>query len=226
MSPTIILPIGILVPIIASKIWNNYPLKQFMHAYKVRVTLVPIVDILMLLALRRGKPSSISGRGIFWGLIILSTALQSIVNSLQFNAQMTFFAKRVDPAIGGSYMTLLNTAANLGGTWPAPVVMWLIGSLSSEPHCYTSSTNGEEICEPSRDPFFLLQTILSLLGCLWIFFLGKKVQTISDLPDDAWRTREKRNSDEFTSVDLSAVDVELGDAVKYQPSQLKGDKLS
>ena len=85
-----------------------------MTAYKLRVTLVPIFDVLMLLALKRGKPSTASGLAGFWGIIVLSTACSAIVNSMQFNAQMSFFAKRVDPAIGGSYMTLLNTAANLG----------------------------------------------------------------------------------------------------------------
>jgi len=31
-----------------------------------------------------------------------------------FVAQMAFFARVSDPLIGGSYMTLLNTLANLG----------------------------------------------------------------------------------------------------------------
>ena len=35
---------------------------------------------------------------------------------LQFVAQMSFFAKISDPSIGGTYMTLLNTIANLGDT--------------------------------------------------------------------------------------------------------------
>ena len=109
-----ILPLGIIVPIIATKIWHNTPLQLFMTAYKLRVTLVPIFDVLMLLALKRGKPSTVAGLAGFWGIIVLATACSAIVNSMQFNAQMSFFAKRVDPAIGGSYMTLLNTAANLG----------------------------------------------------------------------------------------------------------------
>ena len=110
LSPTVILPLGILVPIIATKIWHGHPLcGQFMTAYKFRVTLAPILDVLLLFTLQRGKPSSTSGLIMFWSILILSTACQAIVNSLQFNAQMTFFAHRVDPAIGGSYMTLLNT---------------------------------------------------------------------------------------------------------------------
>jgi MFS transporter, PAT family, solute carrier family 33 (acetyl-CoA transportor), member 1 len=194
-----------------------------MNAYKLRVTLVPILDVLMLMALRAGKPNSLSGLMSYWSFIILSTALQAIVNSMQFNAQMTFFAKRVDPAIGGSYMTLLNTAANLGGTWPASFVMWLMGTLSKDPVCITDIDTGIETCQAGHDPFFHLQIVFSILGMLWIVLLGSRVRIIEHLPDDAWRThvldnigggtgssvrtRKLKSSDEESL--LSSVDVEL-----------------
>ena len=44
----------------------------------------------------------------------------TVVSTMMFSAQMEFFAKIADPAIGGSYMTLLNTVANMGNTWWAP----------------------------------------------------------------------------------------------------------
>ncbi|MGK3749276.1 MAG: PAT family acetyl-CoA transporter-like MFS transporter 1 [Bacillariaceae sp.] len=113
LSPTLILPLGILVPLAASKIWHAAPLRQFMRAYEWRVTLIPLLDIFMLRLLKSGQPHDTP---MFWGAVMASTAGQAICNSLQFNAQMTFFASRVDPAIGGSYMTLLNTMANLGGS--------------------------------------------------------------------------------------------------------------
>ena len=101
LSPTIILPLGILVPIIGTKIWRGYPMKQFMWAYKFRVTVVAFIDVLMLLAVRsfRGGAHKIIGsegtsKAIFWALLIASTAFQATVHSLQFNAQMTFFAHR------------------------------------------------------------------------------------------------------------------------------------
>lgn len=180
-----------------------------MTAYRLRVTLVPILDVLMLLALQRGKPNSVLGLIAFWSLIVLSTACQATVNSMQFNAQMTFFAKRVDPAIGGSYMTLLNTAANLGGTWPASLVMWLVSVLSKDPLCTVDVTTGVETCVRGRDPFFMLQFVFSLLGCLWIVVLGKRVHWVSELPDDAWRTHilDDKVYDEESL--LSSVDVEL-----------------
>lgn len=198
LAPTIILPLGITVPIIAAKIWKNNPLKQFMAAYKLRVTLIPLLDVCMLLAIRSFNHSTdFNSRLIFWSLVISSTAMFSIVDSMQFNAQMTFFAHRVDPAIGGSYMTLLNTAANLGGTWPASIVMFLVGQLSVPPSCETGS-NGEMICTAGREAYFPMQMIFSVLGCLWVFLMGKKVMHLSALPDDAWRTHigEEEKDDE------------------------------
>lgn len=145
LSPMIVLPLGIAVPIIAAKWWKGHPLRQFMTAYEIRVTLVPLIDTAMLLAVRSLRNQhDMASQSIFWSTLIISTAMQAAIQSLQFNAQMTFFASRVDPAIGGSYMTLLNTAANLGGTWPASFVMYLVGALTVPPTC--TLTNGVEKC--------------------------------------------------------------------------------
>jgi MFS transporter, PAT family, solute carrier family 33 (acetyl-CoA transportor), member 1 len=179
LSPTLILPLGIFVPLIASKIWHMEPLRQFIRAYEWRVTLIPLLDIFMLKLLQSGYPHN---TWLFWLAVIASTAGQAIVNSLQFNAQMTFFASRVDPAIGGSYMTLLNTAANLGGTWPASCVLGLLGLLTGNGDSGASSPSF------AQDPYVSLQGLFSILGVLWIFMLGPKLRTLSRLPDDAWRT--------------------------------------
>jgi PAT family acetyl-CoA transporter-like MFS transporter 1 len=178
LSPTLILPLGILVPLVAAKIWHMEPLRQFIRAYEWRVTLIPLLDVFMLRLLKNGYPHN---TWLFWMAVVASTAGQAIVNSLQFNAQMTFFASRVDPAIGGSYMTLLNTAANLGGTWPASFVMGLVGLLTSD--------SGESSASSwHSDPYVALQTIFSVLGVAWIFVLGPRLKKLAVLPDDAWRT--------------------------------------
>jgi PAT family acetyl-CoA transporter-like MFS transporter 1 len=129
---------------------------------------------------------------------------------------MTFFAKRVDPAIGGSYMTLLNTAANLGGTWPASFVMWLVSLLSRGPKCTTDITTGVETCVAGRDPYFVLQFVFSALGCLWILLLRKRVKILSELPDDVWRTHILDNEVYDEESLLTSVDVELKDANKHK----------
>eukprot|EP00985_Skeletonema_marinoi_P034202 scaffold43410_cov277-Skeletonema_marinoi.AAC.1 len=155
--------------------------------------------LLTVRSFRGGNTSLIGGettsRLIFWGLLIASTALQAIVHSLQFNAQMTFFAHRVDPAIGGSYMTLLNTFGNLGGTWPSSVVMYMIGQFTIPPVCSVGE-DGSEICTGGRDAYFPLQLVLSTLGCMWIFVMSKRVHHIAELPDDAWRTQIENEDEE------------------------------
>ena len=47
-----------------------------------------------------------------------------------FVSSIAFHAKISDPAIGGTYMTLLNTITNLAGTWTATLALWLIDNVS------------------------------------------------------------------------------------------------
>eukprot|EP00977_Amphora_coffeiformis_P018151 scaffold6242_cov168-Amphora_coffeaeformis.AAC.3 len=205
LSPTVILPLGILVPIIATRIWHGQALKQFMNGYWFRVTLVPLLDLWMLHVLKKSQHHHRSL--VFWIAVVASTALQATVSSLQFNAQMTFFASRVDPLIGGSYMTLLNTAANLGGTYPASLVMWLLGAMSKEPVC--TGTGDKKICAGGRDPFVGLQIAFMAAGCLWIAVFQRRVQNLERLPDEAWRTHLDEEAPASNGY-LQAVDVELG----------------
>lgn len=214
LSPTVILPLGILVPIAAHHIWRkDGPLRQFTAAYQWRVTLIPILDILMLYMITTSK----NHHGpLFWLAIMASTAGQAICNSLQFNAQMTFFASRVDPAIGGSYMTLLNTAANLGGTWPSSVVMGLLGFLTRSRQEQCDVTPSSTICK--TDPYFYLQAVFSAIGIAWLLFFSPKLRHLAALPDDAWRTHLLDGS----AVGSNSSKVDLADLEQGASSTPKG----
>ena len=83
-------------------------------------------------------------------------------------------------------MTLLNTMANLGGTWPASFVMWLLGQLT--PSGNTDPTAASSSALFGGDPYTMVQTFFSVLGIFWILFLGPVVRRLAALPDDAWRT--------------------------------------
>ena len=47
-------------------------------------------------------------------------------------ANTAFFARVSDPTIGGTYMTLLNTMSNFGGSWPDTLMLWLVDPLTSK----------------------------------------------------------------------------------------------
>lgn len=63
-----------------------------------------------------------------------------ISTSSMFVASMAFFAKVSDPAVGGTYMTLLNTLCNLGGNWPATAALWFVDPLTFK-KCSTDYSN-------------------------------------------------------------------------------------
>jgi len=56
-----------------------------------------------------------------------------------FVAVMAFFAQISDPVVGGTYMTLLNTLANLGGNWPSTLALRMVDPLTSK---LCTSSNG------------------------------------------------------------------------------------
>lgn len=54
---------------------------------------------------------------------------------------MAFFARVSDPALGGTYMTFLNTLSNLGGNWPTTLAFWALDYTT-----YKSCTIGGHNC--------------------------------------------------------------------------------
>ena len=69
-----------------------------------------------------------------------------------FVAVMAFFARVSDPRVGGTYMTLLNTLTNLGGNWPATLMLWLVDGLTWK--------NCSETCDtPVGLSFFCLVSV-------------------------------------------------------------------
>ncbi|WFD25415.1 hypothetical protein MNAN1_000377 [Malassezia nana] len=59
-------------------------------------------------------------------VIIASTVINSFATTVQFVGITAFHTRIADPVIGGTYMTLLNTVSNLGGTWPRYFVLRMV----------------------------------------------------------------------------------------------------
>jgi MFS transporter, PAT family, solute carrier family 33 (acetyl-CoA transportor), member 1 len=56
--------------------------------------------------------------------------LNEIAGNMVFISFMSFFSKVSDPAIGGSYVTLLATLANLGHKWPSSLSLYLLPKMT------------------------------------------------------------------------------------------------
>ena len=70
------------------------------------------------------------GTWLLVGLVMAGTGLQSVSGTLMFTAQGALFGRISDPDMGGAYLTLLNTIANLGFTLPKLLIFWAMDALT------------------------------------------------------------------------------------------------
>merc|ERR1719291_911047 len=76
----------------------------------------------------------------YYALVVLFFAIHQVTLYSMFVSVMAFFAKVSDPAVGGTYMTLLNTVTNLGGNWPSTLALWWVDPLTSKQCMNSNST--------------------------------------------------------------------------------------
>merc|ERR1712110_110811 len=66
----------------------------------------------------------------YYAMIVAVYMVHQVFLYSMFVSIMAFFARISDPAVGGTYMTFLNTLTNLGGNWPATLALWWVDVLT------------------------------------------------------------------------------------------------
>ena len=67
-----------------------------METCRLRVTLVAVIDVLMILSVQPLRTNSDDPSNlVIWSTVVGLNTMQAVVHSLQFNTNMTFFARRV-----------------------------------------------------------------------------------------------------------------------------------
>lgn len=149
--------------------------------------------------------------GWFYAFLLGAVALHEVAVNVMFVAQMSFFARVSDPSIGGTYMTLLNTIANLGSKWPISVSLGLLDDLTLRecrgapdgPHAATvlafpcTAVDSEESpcvangghCETLRDGYYVQFAVCTLLGVLWLLVFVPRVLKLQRLGEAAWHLK-------------------------------------
>ncbi|SCU78079.1 LADA_0A03708g1_1 [Lachancea dasiensis] len=135
----------------------------------------------------------------YFVMVILQHLLGSFMTTVQFVGICAFHTRIADPVIGGTYMTLLNTLSNLGGTWPRFFVLSMIDRFT-EHHCIhlgriMSEHSEEQSCIAiegkwvmTQDGFFITNAFCVTVGCLLYFgFIKKKAQQLQKLPISSWQ---------------------------------------
>jgi len=176
----IITPLNIILPGIVSRQTSDKPMKLFKKAYLPRVFLGLLSLALVVFAPNFEETPDHIPQDFLLGLVIV-VVCHSVLSTAMFVAMMGFFAQVSDPAIGGTYMTLLNTISNLGSKWPNQLVLFLVEKLTFK------ECKAEGNCETILDGFVVISIFCFLFGLGWVALLGKHTDALQDLPTSAWR---------------------------------------
>eukprot|EP00802_Teleaulax_amphioxeia_P014880 Tamp_14959.p1 GENE.Tamp_14959~~Tamp_14959.p1 ORF type:complete len:224 (+),score=24.80 Tamp_14959:86-757(+) len=183
-------PIALVLPAVISKYTSSpRPLGPFLQAMPTRIAM-NLVFSGIILAIPANTSTATEGAGgglstLLWGLILVCFFASQVVQNVMFVAQMAFFAKVADPALGGTYMTLLNTFANLGAKWPSTLVLSLI-DVTTVPGVV--------------DGYHVLNVVCTVVGVVWYYIMAPTVARLDALPISRWHMIERVAGGGFDSL--------------------------
>ncbi|KAF2192804.1 hypothetical protein K469DRAFT_717402 [Zopfia rhizophila CBS 207.26] len=148
-------------------------------------------------------------------LVICEHVLSTFMNTVMFVAVSAFHAKIADPVIGGTYMTLLATVSNLGGTFPRVFVLKFVDMFTvatCEPPTTTPEPemlkgelvtkafscvleadkhrcrDGGGFCNVTTDGYYVMNVICIIIGIVTFWgFIKPAALRLQALPLRAWR---------------------------------------
>ncbi|XP_050336198.1 acetyl-coenzyme A transporter 1 [Bactrocera neohumeralis] len=205
-----IIPLQIVLPLIVSRYTHGpRPMEIYVKAIPYRIVFSTIAAIITYCT-----PFMISNGHVpiyYYVLLIVNYALYQVFLYCMFVAVMAFFAKISDPAVGGTYMTFLNTLSNLGGNWPNTVVLWLVDVLTwqecthvdpkvaAQNSCLTKTQKSE--CEAAGgeckivfDGYYIESIICIVYGIVWLLCVRRWINYLQNLPTRSWLVVKKGKS--------------------------------
>nr|VWO97734.1 N/A [Ganoderma boninense] len=179
---------------------GDKPLRAWIYAFWPRLFMTFLITLMVY-----WFPKPPISTGFFVSLVIL-TVMQSFSSTIQFGAMSAFHTRISDPVVGGTYMTLLNTFTNMGGTWPRYFVLKGVDYFSvatcNIPESSLSvkaqecvSEHGKAACQSLggecvtvQDGYYIVSAICIGFGLLSVvFFLIPTAKKLQGVPTSKWR---------------------------------------
>ncbi|KAI1283168.1 Acetyl-coenzyme A transporter 1 [Halotydeus destructor] len=177
-------PLQILLPWVISRYTAGpRPLDVFLRAYPWRLMFGFVFSGVLWWTSVVKQPDG-SFPVYYYAVILLVYAAHQVTVYSCYVALMAFHAKTSDPAIGGTYMTLLNTVTNLGGNWPATLSLWFVQNLDMK-NC--ELTDKVETCSVYLDGYHIENAICIVIGILWLAWGRSKINRLQSLPPTSWK---------------------------------------
>ncbi|KAJ8097712.1 acetyl-coenzyme A transporter 1-domain-containing protein [Lipomyces tetrasporus] len=188
---------------------GDRPLRPWLYAFVGRLGSALLAQLLVYCFPK-------SGAGPFYLLlVILVHVLGSFMSTVQFVSINAFHTQIADPAIGGTYMTTLNTVSNLGGQWPRVLVLFAVDfftvatceldptmatpdqietfipfSCAKQADKQRCATVGG-VCNMKIDGYYITNLMCVLAGgALFFFWIRRKVEYLQTLDLSKWRVEK------------------------------------
>ncbi|KAI0052048.1 hypothetical protein FA95DRAFT_1484294 [Auriscalpium vulgare] len=181
---------------------GDRPLRPWLWAFWPRIGFAVLSTVIIW-----RFPAPPIGTGFFVFLVI-HTVFSSFASTIQFVGISAFHTRVSDPLIGGTYMTLLNTFTNLGGTWPKFFVLKGVDFFSvatcqvkeagtvlsvkaaecvsdqGKSHC--ADIGGE--CITERDGYYIVSVLCVVTGLIcFVAYIMPTARKLQALPISKWR---------------------------------------
>jgi MFS transporter, PAT family, solute carrier family 33 (acetyl-CoA transportor), member 1 len=191
ISPLLLL-VGLTLPVLTSRLVNADPMHTFILGIKAKLLNSAFLWIVLQYT-STAYAASNSNSSVFLIVLTLGLFLNECFGTLIFISAMTFFSKISDPTIGGSYMTLLNTIANLGTKWPNTLLLWLLPKLDFY-WCRTSTSIDFLVlswnyCEGGQhvDGYTTAMVICAFAGVVWIYLHETLILRLAHHDSERWK---------------------------------------
>lgn len=127
----------------------------------------------------------------FYILILTLTILYSFASEcLMFVGIGAFFLSVSSSSVhvAGSYLTLLNTSSNMGGTWHKALVLWLVDKLTWRERCTVPLDAPKGFaCPVLYDGYYIISFALIPVAVVVGVHLVRTLPRLGKLPESSWR---------------------------------------
>jgi len=214
MISPLLLVIGLVLPAVVSDAVSKRPLDIFMLGLPLKLVGSFLGWLAVQTAYRayqddHGVPGGAHPGWWFFAPLVVIMVLNEIAGSLIFASVMSFFAKISDPAIGGTYMTLLNTVTNLGAKWPNATALYFLPKLTfaqcvakgdkdpsagllkklakvSCAHSTAACSAAGGHCNILLDGFTIETAVCLVVGVVWVLMCRDTVARLQYQPFSDW----------------------------------------
>uniref|UniRef100_A0A5S6QD88 Acetyl-coenzyme A transporter 1 n=1 Tax=Trichuris muris TaxID=70415 RepID=A0A5S6QD88_TRIMR len=177
-----IVPIEVLLPLFIGKYTAGpRPLDVYLKAYPYR-NMLSLAFAFAIWWTPSWKTPDGRFPPMYYVFILVIFAVQQVSSYCIFVSQMAFHAQVSDPTVGGTYMTLLNTVANLGGNWPVTVALMSVDSMAYK----VCTSENPRRCQVLVEGYYVLIMLGVVIGWIWLFTAGKVMRRLQTVDRSSW----------------------------------------